>query len=157
MPASRPLRDRLLEKVVEQEGCWIFGGATANSGYGRIGVQGRTLQAHRASYEVFIGKIPDGLHIDHLCNRRRCINPEHLEAVSQRENNRRAGALRVSNVTHCKRGHEFTSENTFIHAGGGRQCRTCHNWRGKAARRGLTLADFVVLLGGTPQDIGEEA
>ena len=152
MPATRPLKDRLVEKIEKREGCWIFTGAIATSGYGRIGFRNRTLQAHRASYEVFVGKIPDGLHLDHLCGNKRCVNPDHLEPVTQSENNLRAAIVRVANTTHCKYGHEFTPENTFMHKRGGRQCRPRHNLSSKARRRGMTLADFAVLLGGTREE-----
>ncbi|QWY84652.1 HNH endonuclease [Microbacterium phage Footloose] len=135
MSATRPLKERLEEKLDKAGPCWTFTGAIATSGYGRIGVNKRTLQAHRAAYEVFIGPIPDGAHIDHLCRNRRCCNPKHLEAVSQAENNRRAGLVRRANTTHCKRGHEFTDENTLLPTKGGRQCRECHNARSRASRR----------------------
>lgn len=148
MPAARPLDERLLEKIDRTRTCWLFTGAISTNGYGRIGLKNRVLQAHRVAYEIFFGEIPDGMHIDHLCRVRHCVNPEHLEAVTQKENNNRAAVVRSTRTTHCKRGHEFTPENTFIHSSGGRQCRTCRNLRGKAARRGMTLADFAVLLGG---------
>lgn len=89
----RPIAERLMEKVDRRGDCWIWTGAVANSGYGRIGEAGsRTLQAHRASYEAFRGTIPAGLHIDHLCRNRLCVNPDHLEPVTPSENNRRAAA-----------------------------------------------------------------
>lgn len=134
MSATRPLRERLEEKLDKSGDCWVFKGAVATSGYGRIGHGGRTLQAHRAAYELFVGPIPTGLHIDHLCRNRLCCNPEHLEAVSQAENNRRAWKVRCANKTHCKRGHEFTPDNTFLHPLGGRQCRECHNTRRRVQR-----------------------
>lgn len=95
MPATRPLRDRFLEKLDQRgPGCWPFTGAIANNGYGRIGFKSRVLQAHRVAYEVLVGPIPAGMHIDHLCSNRACCNPSHLEPVTQAENNRRAGARR---------------------------------------------------------------
>lgn len=153
MPATRPLKERLIEKIEMKDGCWIFTGAIATSGYGRIGFRNRTLQAHRAAYEEFVGEIPDGLHIDHLCGNKRCVNPDHLEPVTQVENNVRAAVVRVANTTQCKHGHAFTPDNTFMHKRGGRQCRTCHNLRNKARRRSMTLADLAVLLGGTREEI----
>lgn len=97
-----PLHSRLLAKVVvDLDGCWIFGGALRN-GYGVLGRGGRLdglVYAHRVAYEHFTGPIPDGLHIDHLCRVRACCNPQHLEAVTQAENNRRAGLARRSKET----------------------------------------------------------
>jgi hypothetical protein len=97
-PAARPLRERLMEKFVETNGCWLWTGAVTTSGYGRIGTSSYTTAfAHRVSYELHVGSIPAGLHIDHLCNNRLCVNPEHLEAVTQAENNRRAWVVRRAN------------------------------------------------------------
>lgn len=146
MSSSRPLRQRLDEKLDRSGACWIFTGAIATSGYGRIGLGKATLQAHRAAYELFVGPIPDGKHIDHLCRNRLCCNPEHLEPVSQAENNRRAGAFRRSQQTRCSRGHELTQENSMLTTRGTRQCRECHNMRNRARRRGMTAETFAILL-----------
>lgn len=88
--------DRFLDKIValddEQGGCWIWTASRGGHGYGygQFGIaSGKMVPAHRWSYEHFVGPIPDGLVVDHLCRRIECVNPEHLEAVTQRENLRR--------------------------------------------------------------------
>jgi hypothetical protein len=97
-PAHRksPVAERLLSKVRIQAGssCWEWQGYVMKSGYGQAGHNRRPQYVHRLSYAVFVGPIPDGLHIDHLCRNRRCIKPTHLEAVTQAENNRRSWEAR---------------------------------------------------------------
>lgn len=85
---KRPVIDRLMDKVREDEGgCWIFEGHKNNKGYGRI-LDGRSQKlAHRVSYEHFIGPIGPGLHIDHLCFVTACVNPDHLRAITCKQNN----------------------------------------------------------------------
>lgn len=108
--------------------CWEWIGAKDSSGYGSMGVRNRKIcSAHRLSYEHYIGPIPADKVIDHLCRNRSCVNPKHLELVTRRENTMRGETIPTRNAakTHCKYGHEFTKENTYITTKGLRQCREC--------------------------------
>lgn len=122
--------DRFREKYdVDEGGCWLWLGATTVGGYPSFYYEGRLQLGHRVAYRMFVGVIPDGLHLDHLCSVRRCVNPSHLEPVTCLENVRRAAAL----VTHCPRGHEYDEANTVVYRGM-RKCRTCHRDRERARR-----------------------
>ena len=129
------LRERFFLKVRMTHTCWVWTGATTRRrGYGRIRVGGgEKMLAHRLAYEWFVGPIPEGLVLDHLCRNPRCCNPQHLEAVDHRENCLRGTSPWAQNArkTHCANGHEFTPENTRI-SRGARDCRACK--RERAAR-----------------------
>ena len=126
---------------IDDRGCWIFTGAIQSSGYGCIALNGDGTHqlAHRAAYQLLVGDIPAGLVIDHLCLRKNCVNPEHLEAVTVAENNRRARmaglavtpvqAARNAAKTHCKHGHPFDDTNTRVDGRGWRMCLTCRRDR----------------------------
>lgn len=100
-------------------GCWLWKG-NLNQEYGYF-IGGR---AHRISYEHWNGSIPNGLQLDHLCRNRNCVNPQHLEAVTLRENLIR-GISANKIKTHCPHGHEYTEENTYITPKGKRKCVIC--------------------------------
>jgi len=121
----------LLARTVRDGNCLIWTGAVQSRGYGSVGVGGRTHLAHRVSYELNVGPIPDGFQIDHVkdrgCHSRLCINPAHLEPVTPRENVNRTGHGRQ---THCKRGHPLSGRNLVIKDRGDRierNCRTCRD------------------------------
>jgi hypothetical protein len=98
LPTPPTLEQRLLKRVVRSEGgCWMWTGAKNLQGYGKISVQNHPEQAHRVSYEHYVGPIPDGMQIDHICHTRACINPDHLRPVTPKQNNEhRAGPSAVS-------------------------------------------------------------
>lgn len=140
---------------VDAQGCWLFR-TKAKNGYSTFGIDKKTpVRAHRFSYKIHKGEIPEGLHIDHLCSVKNCCNPDHLEAVTPQENTRRAWergeakthakdvqirAGRIANaaavarklaMTHCKKGHPYSDENTYIIKTGGRDCKICRKARGR--------------------------
>ena len=113
--------------------CWKWQGYHNADGYSVYTYKGQTIRVHRLAYELAVGPIADGLVIDHLCRHRWCVNPHHLEAVTNRENVFRGEGIAVANAakTHCAHGHEFTSENTRIRRNGKRICRECRRINGR--------------------------
>jgi len=126
----RPAIDRFAEKVaLVDSGCIEWIASTDSKGYGKFHIgPGRLTPAHRWSYEHHIGPIPAGLHVDHLCRNRRCINPDHLEPVTQRENLLRGvGPAAVNAVkVACPAGHLYAADNLYTNpTSGARLCRAC--------------------------------
>lgn len=124
--------DRFTSKHSPHGDCWEWTAARHPSGYGKFFIEkraGRTVlaYAHRWSHEHYIGPIPDGYEVDHLCRNKWCVNPAHLEAVLPVENKRR-----VPRPITCGKGHEFTPENTAYRTRRGvrtRDCRECRRER----------------------------
>lgn len=121
------LFERIVAKVDFTGNCWIWTGSTTTYGYASVGNPGGTKRAHRLLYEICVGPIPDGLVLDHLCRIRHCVNPDHLEPVTLRQNTLRGTSLSAANAakTQCRNGHPFSTANTAAVAKG-RRCRTCH-------------------------------
>lgn len=125
-----PAEERLWINIDQgdEDECWPWIGHLED-GYGRlrVGPDGERMPAHRFAWELDNGPVPDGLVMDHLCRNRACCNPSHLEPVTNRKNLMRGNTRAARNAakTHCKRGHEFNDENTYIDSQGRRNCRPC--------------------------------
>ena len=132
---------RFLDKIIvgSRGGCWLWT-ETLREGYGRFCMptnhRPRLAQAHRVSYEMFVGPIPDGLVLDHLCRVRHCVNPRHLEIVTRQENSLRGQGVagKQARRTHCPKGHLYGGENLRVYDGR-RKCRECSNARNRFAYR----------------------
>lgn len=150
----------IIDKIT---GCWLYQKGIGTRGYATLRIEGKSYRAHRYSYLMHKGNIPEGLVIDHLCRKTNCCNPDHLEAVTQRTNierghawhrdkwrpkayEERVGFMRQVQEkrikiqlekTHCKYGHEYTSENTRYYAKTNRKniSRTCLQCRRIAAQK----------------------
>lgn len=152
MKAPAPCERRFwaLVDVRGPDECWPWRGRPDKAGYGRFGVRVTSdkwvsVYAHRTMYELVIGPIPEGLQIDHVCHsvdlacpggcceHRICVNPAHLEPVTNRENDMRG--RRTGTETHCKRGHERTAENTYVTPEGDRHCNDCRRYHARNYQR----------------------
>lgn len=111
-------------------GCLIWTAAVSDRGYGVFHLDGKMLPAHRFSHAAFVGEIPEGYQVDHLCRRRRCVEPMHLQAVTPRTNTLRGMGVTARNATteKCPQGHPYDEANTYHHDGK-RYCRICQRNR----------------------------
>ncbi len=122
-------------KVDKSQGCWTWLGGLFKTGYGQFWNGKKVVRAHRYSYELLKGQIPKGLQLDHLCRNILCVNPDHLEPVTNKENVLRGNGICGNNSrkTHCKRGHSLTGDNLYIH-NNQRFCVTCRHIHDKKWR-----------------------
>lgn len=128
-------RERFDSKWIPEPntGCWLWLGAPSAKGYGRYYVPGSAVTlAHRHAWTFYCGPIPTGMVVDHICRVRSCVNPDHLRLVTLAENTltNSVGVTAANKAkTHCKWGHPFTAENTYMarHSDGGlkRGCKAC--------------------------------
>ena len=126
------VRDILLFYVDKQSQlpCWIWIGAITHNGYPKATFNYETCLVHQVIYKHFKGPIPEGLEIDHVCRNKLCVNPEHLEAITHKENVARYAAT----ITHCKKGHPLSGDNLYLTPDERRNCKTC---RREAVKRCL--------------------
>lgn len=121
LPHDLTTREKILlgARVDDVTGCWNWTRTIQPNGYGRISIDGRMVYTHRAAFEAFVGPVPVGLELDHLCRNRRCCNPAHLEAVTRRENLLRGDTLTAAHAAgrdcghrgckNCRRFHQVAS------------------------------------------------
>lgn len=129
LPLLPSVEERFWSKVDKDgpNGCWQWMAGKNPRGYGSFR-NGRMVAAHRYAYELLVGPIPEGLHLDHLCRNTSCVNPAHLEPVTCAENIRRGETgINMRSRTHCPQGHPLVEGNLRVYAWkrGIRQCLTC--------------------------------
>lgn len=128
---------RFWNKVIKTGNCWIWTAHLNRGGYGQLKINYKTYSAHRISYTLFKDDIPKGLKLDHLCRNTACVNPEHLESVTQKENIRRGShinkGIKNRQKTHCPKGHEYSGDNLYFDKKS-RGCRTCQRNRNRNRR-----------------------
>lgn len=127
LPERQDAYERWLEHVQKTDTCWLWTGGLWETGYGRFWFDGRTVLAHRWSYEHHVQAIPKGRQLDHLCRVRNCVRPDHLEPVSARENLMRGKTKAAANAakTECPLGHPYDHHNTYVDKRGRRSCNIC--------------------------------
>ena len=141
---NEALRARILERSVEIDcgyitPCWISDRADRGTGYTCMKVAGKVRDTHRVSYEAFVGPVPDGLVLDHLCRERTCCNPDHLEPVTRWENTLRGENImaQLARRTQCRQGHPLSTDPAQRKRG----CRECRRaWDRAYSRRTRTAA-----------------
>lgn len=129
----KDIHNRFWSKVNKTNRCWIWKAQINTAGYGIFWFNGKNTRAHRYAFETVRKEIPMGLQLDHLCRNRACVNPYHLEPVTQSVNSSRgrgrlSAKLRTRKITCCPRGHMYDEKNTIIKRGA-RHCRECQRQR----------------------------
>jgi hypothetical protein len=146
LPTRLTADERFWKSVNKTASCWLWTGHIASNDYGIISIRGTRFYAHRWSYEYHVGPIPEGMHVDHLCMVKACVNPAHLEAVTPAENTRRASKVLGPWATGlCQRGHDITNPSNVYRRpdGGGSNCAACSRLRGHRRTEGKQVRRAV--------------
>jgi len=148
-----PLLQRLMDNaIVTEGGCWIWDGHTNSEGYGTINVDYMPKLVHKLAYELLVGPVPKGKHLDHLCHgwdgdcpggplclHRPCFNPEHLHPKTPRGNTLALGSKSIAAINarkmHCPKNHRYTKSNTRVTKKGQRICKTYQRDNDKGRKR----------------------
>ena len=136
------IEDRFWAKVNKTATCWGWTACLNSNGYGMFKVAGRTVCAHRFAYELLVGPIPEGLVTDHLCRNRSCVNPGHLEPVTNAVNVLRGVSPQAANARKaaCPQRHSYSGENLYLYPDGKRACRECKRAGSRAWRAAKRVA-----------------
>jgi hypothetical protein len=145
LPRLKSVLARLMRKshakkkpyvLIHDDGCWYWLRSKIK-GYGTLSIQNKPHKAHRFIYESLKGHIPDGLTLDHRCRNRACVNPDHLEPVTNRINILRGISFSAENFRKdsCKRGHLLSKGNLYLRPSGGRSCMACQRMARKRLRK----------------------
>lgn len=131
----KTIEERFSLKIKKTESCWVWTASKTDQNYGLIWIDGKYVRAHRVSYMLYKGNLDDSLVIDHLCKNTLCVNPDHLEQITQAENVKRGLAGKANNAqtkkTHCPRGHEYSR----VTKDGYRQCGICRSRQEMESRK----------------------
>lgn len=153
-PVGRMNLNARLRKIVPTRpaGCWPWPNSCSGGGYGSISVSNKLMRAHRVFYLLMRGPIPFGMHLDHLCRNKRCVNPFHLEIVTNAENVRRGSSPCAVNFDKqfCISGHELSVENLIYRKSGERRCRKCNQRHCREYRSRARLNSASAEIGLTP-------
>jgi len=139
----RGLPIKISSRIKVIDDCWVWQGTKNSDGYGRILVNGRRIGVHRVVFELLRHRIPLGLVTDHKCLNPACVNPAHLEIVTNKENVLRGTGLAAINArkTHCSQGHTLSGPeaDVYITSEGFRACRACQRFHRTVARKNRRL------------------